>query len=246
MYISVEYSLSLFFFFSSRRRHTRFDCDWSSDVCSSDLKELRDGTLTRGYPARTHPNRGYGHREPGSRGLGHDWFDHRQGAVCSLDQDLDLSGVLVQVDHERLAVGLQLRNGLLFGHRPKLPPQPLGRRGARWTASFLGRDPHWRDGLLAMRDLLLEGDDLAVDLIQSQIERRLRIGPALACVEHRRAAAVEVQVDPADRGGKSAPLALFGKLHLGVDHLDEVAFEAGWAVLARHADPLPPPLRTVR
>src|SRR2546430_204179 len=28
---------SLFFFFSSRRRHTRFDCDWSSDVCSSDL-----------------------------------------------------------------------------------------------------------------------------------------------------------------------------------------------------------------
>src|SRR2546430_12973651 len=26
------------FFFSSRRRHTRFDCDWSSDVCSSDLQ----------------------------------------------------------------------------------------------------------------------------------------------------------------------------------------------------------------
>src|SRR5688572_32550565 len=29
-----------FFFFSSRRRHTRFDCDWSSDVCSSDLVRL--------------------------------------------------------------------------------------------------------------------------------------------------------------------------------------------------------------
>src|SRR4030066_2525526 len=27
----------VFFFFSSRRRHTRFKCDWSSDVCSSDL-----------------------------------------------------------------------------------------------------------------------------------------------------------------------------------------------------------------
>src|SRR2546430_2479856 len=26
------------FFFSSRRRHTIFDCDWSSDVCSSDLQ----------------------------------------------------------------------------------------------------------------------------------------------------------------------------------------------------------------
>src|SRR5438309_5805395 len=27
----------VFFFFSSRRRHTRWNCDWSSDVCSSDL-----------------------------------------------------------------------------------------------------------------------------------------------------------------------------------------------------------------
>src|SRR5438132_8784717 len=27
-----------FFFFSSRRRHTRSLCDWSSDVCSSDLQ----------------------------------------------------------------------------------------------------------------------------------------------------------------------------------------------------------------
>src|SRR5690606_40338707 len=28
------------FFFSSRRRHTRFSRDWSSDVCSSDLKHI--------------------------------------------------------------------------------------------------------------------------------------------------------------------------------------------------------------
>src|SRR2546427_81194 len=32
-----------FFFFSSRRRHTRFDCDWSSDVCSSDLVTMLIG-----------------------------------------------------------------------------------------------------------------------------------------------------------------------------------------------------------
>src|SRR2546430_9330943 len=31
---------ALRFFFSSRRRHTRFDCDWSSDVCSSDLTTI--------------------------------------------------------------------------------------------------------------------------------------------------------------------------------------------------------------
>src|SRR4051812_49491306 len=29
----------ILFFFSSRRRHTRLTCDWSSDVCSSDLHE---------------------------------------------------------------------------------------------------------------------------------------------------------------------------------------------------------------
>src|SRR2546430_3188482 len=33
--------LAIFFFFSSRRRHTRFDCDWSSDVCYSDLLQER-------------------------------------------------------------------------------------------------------------------------------------------------------------------------------------------------------------
>src|SRR5690606_41008098 len=32
-----------FFFFSSRRRHTRFSRDWSSDVCSSDLPDTMGG-----------------------------------------------------------------------------------------------------------------------------------------------------------------------------------------------------------
>src|SRR5882762_12033614 len=34
------------FFFSSRRRHTRFKCDWSSDVCSSDLDSTLGPSLT--------------------------------------------------------------------------------------------------------------------------------------------------------------------------------------------------------
>src|SRR4030066_1085664 len=33
-------SVIFYFFFSSRRRHTRFKCDWSSDVCSSDLPTI--------------------------------------------------------------------------------------------------------------------------------------------------------------------------------------------------------------
>src|SRR6266571_4837026 len=33
-----SFPLEVCFFFSSRRRHTRLTCDWSSDVCSSDLE----------------------------------------------------------------------------------------------------------------------------------------------------------------------------------------------------------------
>src|SRR2546427_7876241 len=42
---SLGLVLGVVFFFSSRRRHTRFDCDWSSDVCSSDLQTMRDTIL---------------------------------------------------------------------------------------------------------------------------------------------------------------------------------------------------------
>src|SRR2546430_13364578 len=39
----VTCEFGFLFFFSSRRRHTIFDCDWSSDVCSSDLKHFAAG-----------------------------------------------------------------------------------------------------------------------------------------------------------------------------------------------------------
>src|SRR5690554_6984287 len=38
-----------YFFFSSRRRHTRCGRDWSSDVCSSDLKLNSDGYIDRSW-----------------------------------------------------------------------------------------------------------------------------------------------------------------------------------------------------
>src|SRR5690348_17674958 len=44
-----------FFFFSSRRRHTRWTGDWSSDVCSSDLirsHAIRKGITTAPAAAR--------------------------------------------------------------------------------------------------------------------------------------------------------------------------------------------------
>src|SRR5690606_40672398 len=36
--LSWHFLCVCFFFFSSRRRHTSFSRDWSSDVCSSDLR----------------------------------------------------------------------------------------------------------------------------------------------------------------------------------------------------------------
>src|SRR5690606_40958308 len=38
------------FFFSSRRRHTRFSRDWSSDVCSSDLRVVACVNACDGIP----------------------------------------------------------------------------------------------------------------------------------------------------------------------------------------------------
>src|SRR5205814_7305253 len=53
------------FFFSSRRRHTRCLSDWSSDVCSSDLRDLRPA-----LPAREVHGKGLGHRVPPIAALG--------------------------------------------------------------------------------------------------------------------------------------------------------------------------------
>src|SRR5207253_6929714 len=38
----ASYNRRTTFFFSSRRRHTRWPRDWSSDVCSSDLGQARE------------------------------------------------------------------------------------------------------------------------------------------------------------------------------------------------------------
>src|SRR5207245_3386175 len=53
----------VFFFFSSRRRHTRCYRDWSSDVCSSDLADLLDDPGEHSYVPPGPPPRRSG-REP--------------------------------------------------------------------------------------------------------------------------------------------------------------------------------------
>src|SRR5207302_6267596 len=52
-WVCVGRLVYLSFFFSSRRRHTRFSRDWSSDVCSSDLALQMEGNLLmEGEPDR--------------------------------------------------------------------------------------------------------------------------------------------------------------------------------------------------
>src|SRR5437588_1646693 len=57
-----RYFFGFFFFFSSRRRHTRSLCDWSSDVCSSDLRprgrRRSAGSQRQGVDARRSGSRG--------------------------------------------------------------------------------------------------------------------------------------------------------------------------------------------
>src|SRR5690606_40134706 len=53
---ALHCSMSRFyFFFSSRRRHTRFSRDWSSDVCSSDLQVTALLTLMSPLPVPLAP-----------------------------------------------------------------------------------------------------------------------------------------------------------------------------------------------
>src|SRR3712207_8202455 len=63
--VGVTIFKCVFFFFSSRRRHTRYWRDWSSDVCSSDLPVRRPpAPWGRARPASGR-GRGHLHRSPG-------------------------------------------------------------------------------------------------------------------------------------------------------------------------------------
>src|SRR2546426_1978939 len=67
----VHFYLS-FFFFSSRRRHTRLQGDWSSDVCSSDLSPGSTITMPKRYV-----------RLAGTRATGRS-FDDRVGSTAQI------------------------------------------------------------------------------------------------------------------------------------------------------------------
>src|SRR5207253_4023990 len=71
-----------FFFFSSRRRHTRWPRDWSSDVCSSDLNSVRQTAVCRFAASRFRGDRPFGQQ--------------RQTKVCRTTTILNVSALLHQ------------------------------------------------------------------------------------------------------------------------------------------------------
>src|SRR2546430_9815066 len=99
-----DYSITccddFFFFFSSRRRHTRFDCDWSSDVCSSDLEVGLEPDLEQQHH---HPDLGeqLKHRCERVGGADRDHLE-KTGAERDARQELAHHGRLAQA-LERLA-----------------------------------------------------------------------------------------------------------------------------------------------
>src|SRR5205085_6449898 len=112
----------LFFFFSSRRRHTRFDCDWSSDVCSSDL--------LRAQMALVHATR-----------------EQLEALVDSIEVDLGLAPLLETCARRRLAVNV-VSDGFDYCIRRVLERPRLGLarllRGVRVCASRLDFDVRGR------------------------------------------------------------------------------------------------------
>src|SRR5712692_5871945 len=116
-----------YFFFSSRRRHTRWNCDWSSDVCSSDLR--------RRTPARRRRRRsrrpagwsaagwlpavgtGLARRRPSRLGF-HREIDLRHGAVRGIldlpqSSRLRLGEARDQAGWELLLLRVVLRGGVV-------------------------------------------------------------------------------------------------------------------------------------
>src|SRR5438445_9900097 len=64
---AANWRSSLYFFFSSRRRHTRYWRDWSSDVCSSDLgTTVETLALYRYFAARARPEQVVVVTDPGT------------------------------------------------------------------------------------------------------------------------------------------------------------------------------------
>src|SRR6266481_6540628 len=100
------------FFFSSRRRHTRWNCDWSSDVCSSDLP----GDV-RGFDVRTGQLAWTFHTVPGSGEIGHETWEQDSWKTTGAANAWSLLSADEELGYVYLPLGTPA-NDYYGGHRP--------------------------------------------------------------------------------------------------------------------------------
>src|SRR5690606_41695056 len=108
----------LLFFFSSRRRHTRFSRDWSSDVCSSDL----DPATATCSPAVEPPGRAQRVRETVAR--------VRAGEATALPHGRS----------EERRVGKEWRSRGAAEHRSERMPERRWRKDGTWKHQESGSE----------------------------------------------------------------------------------------------------------
>src|SRR5436309_2516575 len=121
----VSSSLTVTFFFSSSRRHTRFSRDWSSDVCSSDLVALIGKTegnggandFTRGYATSSYqtllaPHLGISPDEVG-RKIAFVWSGGTEGVLSPHATVFTRSAAQGKPNGARLAMAIEVTRDIL-------------------------------------------------------------------------------------------------------------------------------------
>src|SRR3989475_4885246 len=126
-----------FFFFSSRRRHTRFDCDWSSDVCSSDLAAPPRQRAARAIEVALLSGRtlSWWQREARETGIMRPWYIH-----LTLPRDALHRRIAERVDR-MLAAGLVAEGRTLLARGVAAHAPGLDGVGYREGVATLERRP---------------------------------------------------------------------------------------------------------
>src|SRR6267142_1830085 len=102
-----------FFFFSSRRRHTRLTCDWSSDVCSSDLPDPA-WTVHKPHTAiRIRCPQAEDQRSCGSRRPSHRFTGSKSTTRSSLPDQKGMSKMELQIGTDEFSRALYRAQGIV-------------------------------------------------------------------------------------------------------------------------------------
>src|SRR5690242_1378443 len=119
------YFFLFFFFFSSRRRHTRLTCDWSSDVCSSDLTGHPTITIGTARPFAHGGSRLFQFDPNGKfvREIGKDSYGFMFAAQVRVDPN-DNIWVVDQMTNMVIKFDPQGRLAMLLGRKAEAVPVP--------------------------------------------------------------------------------------------------------------------------